>query len=234
MSFLEGAPNWHGKALKGRRAGARDQRARSADGARSATGSPSRFLEPAGTPPEERVGNGRRRRATSSASSIATREAYGAALARLGAADPRVVALDADVKNSTFSEKFEAAAPRSLLSVLHRRAGDDRRGDGPGGARRHSVSVDVCRVSSRARPTSSACWRSATSTSRWPGRMPACRSARTARRRWRSKISSMMTAQPNITVLYPSDAVCAEQLVVAARLSRRARSTSGRRARRCR
>ncbi|HJU42158.1 MAG TPA: transketolase [Vicinamibacterales bacterium] len=42
---------------------------------------------------------------------IATREAYGSAIAKLGAADPRVVALDADVKNSTFSEKFEAVHP---------------------------------------------------------------------------------------------------------------------------
>ena len=42
---------------------------------------------------------------------VATREAYGAALAKLGAADPRVVALDADVKNSTFSDKFEKAFP---------------------------------------------------------------------------------------------------------------------------
>ena len=32
---------------------------------------------------------------------------------------------------------------RSLLPELHRRAGDGRRGDGPGGARRDSVSVDV-------------------------------------------------------------------------------------------
>ncbi|HEV3058397.1 MAG TPA: transketolase [Vicinamibacterales bacterium] len=42
---------------------------------------------------------------------VATREAYGAALAKLGEADPRVVALDADVKNSTFSDKFEKALP---------------------------------------------------------------------------------------------------------------------------
>jgi transketolase len=40
-------------------------------------------------------------------SEVATREAYGGALAALGALDRRVVALDADVKNSTFSEKFE-------------------------------------------------------------------------------------------------------------------------------
>ena len=42
---------------------------------------------------------------------IATREAYGVALAKLGEADTRVVALDADVENSTFSDKFEKAFP---------------------------------------------------------------------------------------------------------------------------
>ncbi len=42
---------------------------------------------------------------------VATREAYGEAIAKLGTADARVVALDADVKNSTFSEKFEKECP---------------------------------------------------------------------------------------------------------------------------
>ena len=42
---------------------------------------------------------------------VATREAYGTALAKLGEADSRVVALDADVKNSTFSDRFEKVAP---------------------------------------------------------------------------------------------------------------------------
>src|SRR5882757_4243011 len=37
---------------------------------------------------------------------IATREAYGTALVRIGEADPRVVAMDGDTKNSTYSEKF--------------------------------------------------------------------------------------------------------------------------------
>jgi transketolase len=40
---------------------------------------------------------------------VATREAWGTALAALGAIDQRVVALDADVKNSTFSDRFEKA-----------------------------------------------------------------------------------------------------------------------------
>jgi transketolase len=37
---------------------------------------------------------------------VATREAFGNALLRIGEADPRVVALDGDTKNSTYSEKF--------------------------------------------------------------------------------------------------------------------------------
>lgn len=42
---------------------------------------------------------------------VATRRAYGNALARLGDVDPRVVALDGDTKNSTFSETFMEAHP---------------------------------------------------------------------------------------------------------------------------
>jgi transketolase len=42
---------------------------------------------------------------------LATREAYGTALAKLAKTSPQVVVLDADTKNSTFSERFKAAAP---------------------------------------------------------------------------------------------------------------------------
>ncbi len=37
---------------------------------------------------------------------IATREAYGTALARIGETDLRIVAVDGDTKNSTYAEKF--------------------------------------------------------------------------------------------------------------------------------
>jgi len=37
---------------------------------------------------------------------VATREAYGTALARLGTVDERIVAIDGDTKNSTFADKF--------------------------------------------------------------------------------------------------------------------------------
>jgi len=42
---------------------------------------------------------------------VATREAYGTALAKLGRINPDVVVLDGDVKNSTFAEKFKAVRP---------------------------------------------------------------------------------------------------------------------------
>ncbi|HKM90487.1 MAG TPA: thiamine pyrophosphate-dependent enzyme, partial [Candidatus Acidoferrales bacterium] len=42
---------------------------------------------------------------------VATREAYGHALARIAAVNPRIVAVDADVKNSTFAETLQKAFP---------------------------------------------------------------------------------------------------------------------------
>ncbi len=42
---------------------------------------------------------------------VATRKAYGRALVKLGKVDPRVVALDGDVKNSTYSEGFYEEFP---------------------------------------------------------------------------------------------------------------------------
>jgi transketolase len=43
--------------------------------------------------------------------SIATREAYGNALLRIGEVDKRIVALDGDTKNSTYAEKFFKKVP---------------------------------------------------------------------------------------------------------------------------
>jgi transketolase len=42
---------------------------------------------------------------------VATREAYGTALKKLGAVNPKIVAVDGDVQNSTFSEVFGKAFP---------------------------------------------------------------------------------------------------------------------------
>jgi transketolase len=42
---------------------------------------------------------------------VATRQAYGEALAKLGQVNPLVVALDGDVKNSTFAQRFKETCP---------------------------------------------------------------------------------------------------------------------------
>jgi len=49
---------------------------------------------------------------------ISTRKAYGYALSALGKADSRVVALDGDVKNSTFSEIFEKDFPTRFIECF--------------------------------------------------------------------------------------------------------------------
>ena len=50
--------------------------------------------------------------------SVATRKAYGDALVALGAADPRVVVLDAEVSNSTFADEFKAAYPDRYFEMF--------------------------------------------------------------------------------------------------------------------
>jgi transketolase len=50
--------------------------------------------------------------------STATREAYGDALVKIAEKDPRVVALDGDTKNSTFSEKFAKAHPARFFEMF--------------------------------------------------------------------------------------------------------------------
>ncbi len=113
VSFVEGKDGWHGKAFKKgdemNRAIAEleAQVVAGVDSSKLAAGieRPQSVARPEATPkpvapPDYKPGD-----------QVATREAYGAALAKLGAADPRVVALDADVKNSTFSDKFEHALP---------------------------------------------------------------------------------------------------------------------------
>src|ERR1700761_7849021 len=48
---------------------------------------------------------------------VATRKAYGDALVALGAADPKIVALDGEVKNSTFALEFATAYPERYFEM---------------------------------------------------------------------------------------------------------------------
>jgi transketolase len=103
VSFLQDKDNWHGKPLnKEEAAQAIAELAPSAkSGLNVAIPAPTALPAPNLAAPASypaisyKLGD-----------SIATREAYGAALVRIGEADPRVVAMDGDTKNSTFAEKF--------------------------------------------------------------------------------------------------------------------------------
>ena len=110
VSVFENAPNWHGKALKKGDEMDRAIRELEAQLVPEPSGSAIEIPRPASTARVEKV-VALAPLSHTLGEQIATREAYGAALARLGDADSRVVALDADVKNSTFSDKFEAAHP---------------------------------------------------------------------------------------------------------------------------
>lgn len=46
---------------------------------------------------------------------MATRKAYGLALVKLGHANDRVIALDGDTKNSTFSDLFRKEHPSRFI-----------------------------------------------------------------------------------------------------------------------
>jgi len=108
VSFLENKDGWHGKALK---KGEELSKALAELGDTSVTikVEPRRYAAArVPTPGEPRV-----QPAYKPGQEVATREAFGTALAALARTSPQVVALDGDVKNSTFSEKFkEVAAER--------------------------------------------------------------------------------------------------------------------------
>jgi transketolase len=111
VASIEGKEGWHGKALKkgeeADKAIAELEERRVPDVPRPVIPAPALTKRSADAPdfskmtaPGYKMGD-----------QVATREAWGTALASLGAVDSRVVALDADVKNSTFSERFQKSYP---------------------------------------------------------------------------------------------------------------------------
>jgi transketolase len=146
---------------------------------------------------------------------IATREAYGFALARLGEADPRVVALDADVKNSTFSDKFEKAFPDRFFENFI--AEQVMIGAAMGLAARGAIpfpSTFACFL------TRAADFIRMAAISNVGIKMAGSHAGVSIGEDGPSQMAledlAMCRAQPNITVLYPSDAVSADRLVALA------------------
>jgi len=113
VSFAEGKDGWHGRAFK---KGDELDRAlaeleKQLVPASSSMNLAQQIPRPAAKPPREAPPKPMAAPSYKLGEQVATREAYGTAIAKLGEADSRVVALDADVKNSTFSDKFEKALP---------------------------------------------------------------------------------------------------------------------------
>ena len=119
VSLVEGRDGWHGRPIPPGPDldGALDElRSRLAPAAAAPAVPP-----PAARPAPARAPAGPPRLPAPPAyepgSRVATRAAYGDALAALGSVDPRIVALDADVGNSTFSETFENAHPERFIET---------------------------------------------------------------------------------------------------------------------
>jgi transketolase len=213
VSFLQDKDGWHGKPLS------QEEAARALaelkPSAKSGIGhpipSPNQLpppnnQAPASYPPltTYKVGD-----------MAATREAFGNALARIGAADPRIVSLDGDTKNSTFSEKFLKQFPDRFFecfiaeqNMVGVATGFSTRGKVPFAstfATFFTRAFDQIRVAGISR-----------SNLKLVGSHAGVSIGEDGPSQMGLEDLAMMRAVVGSTVLYPSDAVCTERLVEAA------------------
>jgi transketolase len=216
-SIFEDKDNWHGKALK------KGAEADAAVAELEAQMIPTSDAAPVIAKPEQRRSEGALPDFVAAMPApnyalgdlVATREAYGTALAALGALDARIVALDADVKNSTFSDRFEKVHPERFYQAFI--AEQAMIGAAMGLASRGAIAF----------PSSFACFlERGADFIRMAGismlNVKLCGShagvsiGEDGPSQMALEDLAMARAVPNCTVLYPSDAVCAERLVAVA------------------
>jgi transketolase len=112
---IENAEHWHGKALD------RETADKAVAALRKRLSGAENHWEPnlpsGGPPAPEQTppGTAAKPPYTIGGKEVATRRAFGDALAALAPADPRVVVVDGDVENSTYTEDFAKAAPDRFL-----------------------------------------------------------------------------------------------------------------------
>jgi transketolase len=215
VSFVEGRDGWHGKAFKKGEEMDRAVAELEKQFVPVPSGVPSlaRLIEkPASTsregvaprppaPPSYQIGE-----------SVATREAFGTALVKLGEADPRIVALDADVKNSTFSEKFEKKFPDRFYEnfiaeqgMLGAAMGLAARGAIPFAA---TFACFLTRAADFARMAAIGA-----NNIKLVGSHAGVSIGEDGPSQMALEDLAIFRAEPNYTVLYPSDAVCTERLL---------------------
>jgi transketolase len=115
VSFMADKDAWHGKALSKEEAGraVAELEPKSCSGLEVPIPAPSslpapKLEAPSSYPaPNYKAGD-----------KVATREAYGNALVRIGEVDPRIVAMDGDTKNSTYADKFAKRFPERFTECF--------------------------------------------------------------------------------------------------------------------
>ncbi|HUG54620.1 MAG TPA: transketolase [Vicinamibacteria bacterium] len=213
VSFMEDKEGWHGKPVKKGEELARAV-AELGDTSIRLRVEPRRYdvhVRPAEAPAVVRP-------SYEKGKEVATREAYGSALAQLARVAPQVVALDGDTKNSTFSERFKEVAPERFAeayiaeqNMVGAALGMSTEGKVPFASTFACFltrAYDFIRMAVYSRPRHLVLCGSHAGVSigeDGPSQMAL-------------EDLAMMRALVQATVLYPSDAVCAERLVeVAAR-----------------
>jgi len=213
ISFMQDQPNWHGKPVP---QGAETQKAideltkqLKPNGTAPTIAPPSAAptLTAAISPlpaPSYKVGE-----------SAATREAFGVALEALGAVNPLVVGLDADVKNSTYTEKFGKKFPGRFFenfiaeqNMLGSAAGLAACGKIPFAATFAAFftrAYDFIRMAAISQ-----------SNIKLVGTHVGVSIGEDGPSQMGLEDIAIMAAQPGVTVLYPSDGTCTYRLVEAA------------------
>jgi transketolase len=213
ISFAENKPDWHGKALK------------KGDESQKAIDELARQIKPTTIVPKFRIPPMPPRSVRpakpmaapvyKTGEVVATREAFGTALAALGEANQSVVALDADVKNSTFTEKFGKQFPDRFFenfiaeqNMLGAAVGLAATGKIPFAATFAAFltrAYDFIRMAAISQ-----------SNIKLVGTHVGVSIGEDGPSQMGLEDIAMMAAQPGVVVLYPSDAVCAYKLVESA------------------
>ncbi|OGW48260.1 MAG: transketolase [Nitrospirae bacterium RBG_19FT_COMBO_58_9] len=213
LSFMENHPSWHGKPVpKGEETTkAIDELTKQLKPSsialsiqKPASSAPNSTAISALAPPPYKVGD-----------SAATREAFGVALEAIGAANPAVVGLDADVKNSTYTDKFGKKFPNRFFenfiaeqNMLGAAAGLAACGKIPFVATFAAFftrAYDFIRMAAISQ-----------SNIKLVGTHVGVSIGEDGPSQMGLEDIAMMAAQPGVVVLYPSDATCTYRLVEAA------------------
>jgi len=115
VSFIQDKEGWHGKPLSKEEAARAfaELQPTAKSGIGHPVAAPNQLPPPQNDPPASYPPT-----AYKLGDMIATREAYGNALVRIGEVDPRIVAMDGDTKNSTFSDKFHRKFPNRFTECF--------------------------------------------------------------------------------------------------------------------